>query len=165
MPRTTSTALFVVVLLLGTTNAQFGGWRGGFGDGNGMPRAAIGAASVTYELNGVARQAGVRSKSRRAEPADRPGKRRRQRKTATETGIKHRGPHPRTPSGRCREWPTSASLWRYLGCFDGGRGRTDRACVNYWGREIRMDKNLAPQVGLEPTTLRLTANNRMTARM
>jgi hypothetical protein len=44
------------------------------------------------------------------------------------------------------ERPITASLWRYLGCFDGGRGRTDCVGVNYWGGEIRMDRSLAPQV-------------------
>ena len=54
----------------------------------------------------------------------------------------------------CRD---GANGWFSLGCSAGSCGRTSGAGVNYWGGSIRRKNNLAPQVGLEPTTLRLTA--------
>lgn len=93
--------------------------------------------------------------SRRTLPSA--GERRRGRKTATETGSGRPGSRPRSGSLARRERPITATLWRYLGYFDGRRGRADSVGVNYWGGEFRTGRNLAPQVGLEPTTLRLTA--------
>ena len=54
----------------------------------------------------------------------------------------------------CRD---GANGWFSLGCSAESCRRTSGAGINYWGGSIRRKNNLAPQVGLEPTTLRLTA--------
>jgi len=56
------------------------------------------------------------------------------------------------------EYRDGANGWFSLGCSAGSCICTSGAGVNYWGGSVGRKNNLAPQVGLEPTTLRLTAD-------
>ena len=119
--------------------------------------AAIGAASVMVELNGLAKQAGdVRNPDEPNPPTDqaRDGARERRPQRQELGAIGHHNPRFLASAENGRLAQVYGVIWDVS---TEGRGRTDCVGVNYWGGEIRMDKNLAPQVGLEPTTLRLTA--------